>query len=127
MEDMMGKYRRTAIWVLGVIAACIASAAQGQTVVPPLPPTGPYPVGCTNVEQDFSRVPAGETADMYWRGVASDGKERYVDALLVAPANTLSKALVVPADADLYDRWAGTSVDYVFIACYPTTVDNTRE
>jgi len=111
-------------------AACaalvLACAASAQTVVPPMSGVGPHPVGCTNVEQDLSRVPAGETADMYWRGVASDGKERYVDALLVAPANALTTTFVAPGDTDLYDRWAGTPVDYVFIACYPTTAANTR-
>lgn len=109
-----------------ILLACTATALPAQTVVPPMSGAGPNPVGCTNVEQDFSRVPSGETADMYWRGVASDGKERYVDALLVSPASALTATFVAPGDADLYDRWAGTPVDYVFIACYPTTATNTR-
>jgi predicted dienelactone hydrolase len=112
--------------LLGVVWACVAPAARGQTVVPPLPAMGAYPVACTNVEQDFTRVQSDETADMYWRGVASDGKERYVDALLVAPANALTSAFVAPGDTDLYDRWAGQQVNYVFLACYPTTAENTR-
>jgi hypothetical protein len=98
------------------VLACASSAPCAQTVVPPVSGVGPHPVGCTNVEQDFARVPAGETADMYWRGVASDGKERYVDALLVAPANALTRTFVAPGDTDLYDRWAGKAVDYFFIA-----------
>ena len=65
--------------------ALFAHAASSQSVIPPLPTTGPYPVACTNVEQDLSRVTDGETADMYWRGVASGDKVRYVDALLVSP------------------------------------------
>src|SRR6059058_5912361 len=89
------------------LLACVATPPAAQVVIPPLPARGAYPVGCTNVEQDFSRVGAGETADMYWRGVAGDGKERYVDGLLVAPANALTKTFVAPADPDLYDRWAG--------------------
>ena len=115
---------RTAALILGVMAACVAAAAHGQMVVPPLSPTGPYPVACTNVEQDFSRVPAGESAEMYWRGVASGGNERYVDALLIAPASALSSTFVAPPDEDLYDRWAGEPVTYVFLACYPTTSAN---
>jgi hypothetical protein len=59
--------------VIPALALAVATAAHAQTVVPPLPLTGPYPVGCTNVEQDLSRLPAGETAQMYWRGV-SDGR-----------------------------------------------------
>jgi predicted dienelactone hydrolase len=104
----------------------LVPAAHGQTVVPPLPVLGPYPVGCTNVEQDFARVPPGETADMYWRGQTSGGKERYVDSLLVSPAGALTSTFTAPNDTDLYDRWAGASVDYVFLACYPTTPDNPR-
>jgi hypothetical protein len=88
----------------------LVPAAHGQTVVPPLPIVGPYPVACTNVEQDFARVPRGETADMYWRGVTSGGKERYVDALLVSPTGALTSTFAAPNDTDLYDRWAGTSV-----------------
>ncbi|HEY1328998.1 MAG TPA: hypothetical protein VGI14_18825 [Casimicrobiaceae bacterium] len=106
--------------------ATFAPGSQAQTVVPPLPIAGPYPVGCTNVEQDFGRVPQGETADMYWRGAASGGKERYVDALLVDPANALVATFVAPGDSDLYDRWAGTPVTDVFLACYPTSPDNAR-
>ena len=122
----MFTFCRISAVVLAVTATCLAAAAQGQTIVPPVPTTGPYPVACTNVEQDFSRVPGDETAEMYWRGDASGGKERYVDALLVAPASALVSTFVAPSDKDLYDRWAGEQVTYVFLACYPTTVANTR-
>jgi hypothetical protein len=111
-------------WLAFLIA--LVPAAHGQTVVPPLPVVGPYSVACTNVEQDFARVPPGETADMYWRGVTSGGKERYVDALLVSPTGALTSTFAAPNDTDLYDRWAGTPVVYVFLACYPTTPDNPR-
>jgi hypothetical protein len=104
----------------------LCPAARGQSVVPPLPVVGPYPVACTNVEQDFGRVPPGETADMYWRGQSGGGNERYVDSLLVSPADALTSTFVAPNDTDLYDRWAGTPVTYVFLACYPTTPDNPR-
>ena len=112
--------------VLAVAAICLAAAARGQTVLPSVSTTGPYPVACTNVEQDLSRLPDGETAEMYWRGDASGGRERYVDALLVAPASALVSTFVAPSDEDLYDRWAGKQVTYVFLACYPTTTANTR-
>ena len=107
-------------------AISCALAAHAQTVVAPLPVTGPYPVACTNVEQDFSRVASGETPEMYWRGSSGDGKERYVDALLTSPAGALTATFTAPGDADLFDRWAGKPVTYVFIACYPTSPDNTR-
>ena len=122
----MFTFVRISAVVLAVTANCLAVTAQGQTTVPPVPTTGPYPVACTNVEQDFSRLPGGETAEMYWRGDASGGKERYVDALLVSPASALVSTFAAPADKDLYDRWAGEQVTYVFLACYPTTTTNTR-
>jgi len=75
---------------LAIAIALAALDVRAQTVVRPLSVTGPYPVACTNVEQDFARVPAGETAEMYWRGASTGSKKRYVDALLVAPANALT-------------------------------------
>jgi pimeloyl-ACP methyl ester carboxylesterase len=108
------------------IGISLAGTVRAQTVVPPLPLTGPYPVGCTNIEQDVSRVPAGDTIDMYWRGVTNGDKVRYVDTLLSSPADVLQSTFVAPSDPDLYDRWAGVPVTYVFLACYPTTSENTR-
>jgi hypothetical protein len=119
-------YRGLAASALLAFLIGLGPAAHGQTVVPPLPVIGPYPVACTNVEQDFSRVPADETADMYWRGQSGGGTERYVDSLLVSPTGALTSTFVAPNDTDLYDRWAGTPVTYVFLACYPTTSDNPR-
>jgi len=112
--------------LLGSTIALTAVVALGQTVLQPVPTSGPYPVACTNVEQDLTRVSSGETADMYWRGASSGGKERYVDALLVSPTNALKATITPPNDGDLYDRWAGTPVSYVYLACYPTTADNAR-
>ncbi len=106
--------------------ALFAHAASSQSVIPPLPTTGPYPVACTNVEQDLSRVTDGETADMYWRGVASGDKVRYVDQLLVSPGNALASTFPAPGDGDLFDRWAGQPLSYVYLACYPTTAANQR-
>src|SRR5689334_16360502 len=122
----MSARSRFRILAFALVAAIVAAAARAQTVVPPLPLTGPHPVACTNVEQDFTRVKTGETAEMYWRGVASGGSERYVDALLVAPAAALATTFTAPDDDALYDRWAGHPVRYVFLACYPTTPANTR-
>jgi dienelactone hydrolase len=112
-----------------LLATGLALAVQGtaaQSVIPPLPITGPYPVACTNVEQDLSRVPQGETASLYWRGVASGDTVRYIDALLVSPSQALTSTFAVPGDGELYDRWAGHPVSYVYLACYPTTAANVR-
>lgn len=117
---------RASAAILLTAVLSLSFAAHAQTVVPPMPVTGPYPVACTNVEQDLSRVPEGETAQMYWRGTSGGGKERYVDTLLVSPANALTKTFTAPGDTDLFDRWASQPVTYVFIACYPTTAENLR-
>jgi len=49
----------------------VAAGADSLAVVDPLPP-GPYAVGCSNVEQDFSRVLPGETAKNYWEAFPMD-------------------------------------------------------
>ena len=74
---MSGHY--VARLLLGATIALVALTARAQTVLPPVPISGPYPVACTNIEQDLTRVAAGETAEMYWRGASSGGKERYVE------------------------------------------------
>jgi len=51
---------------------------------------------------------------------------RYVDALLVSPGNALTATFAAPGDSELYDRWAGQPVSYVYLACYPTTAANSR-
>ena len=82
--------RAVACVFLAIATALAALDVRAQTVVRPLSVTGPYPVACTNVEQDSAPVPAGEIAEMYWRGASTGSKKRYVDALLVAPANALT-------------------------------------
>ena len=105
--------------------AALSSLAVAQSL-PPIPSPGPHPVGCSNVEQDFDRVPPGETAQMYWRGFASADAERYVTALLTDPQHALVATFTAPADQALYARWAGKTVTYALLVCYPTTHANDR-
>jgi dienelactone hydrolase len=91
--------------------------------VAPLPP-GNFPVGCSNVEQDFTRLQPGETAQQYWEGFPTGGQERYVDQLLADPANVLRVALPVPGDRELFVDRANTAVAYDFLVCYPTSASN---
>jgi hypothetical protein len=111
-----------------LLATYTASVAADPTlVVPPLPLPGPYPVACSNVAQDFSRVPPGENPQDYWDGTPhSDGSPRYITDLLADPANTLDLTLTAPSNGDLYGSFAGKNVQYVIIACYPTTANNPR-
>ncbi len=102
-------------------------ASAPTVVVQPLPLPGPYAVACSNVVQDFSRVPAGEDATSYWEGNPSaSGVPRYVTDLLADPPNTLIATVTAPNDSHLYGSFAGQTVPFVVLACYPTTADNPR-
>ncbi len=97
------------------------------TIVPPLPLPGPYTVACSNVAQDFSRVAPGEDAKGYWEGFPSaSGAPRYVTDLLADPVNALSVTVTAPNDSNLYGSFAGKPIQFVVIACYPTSADNPR-
>ena len=110
------------------VALCSAWAAADPTlVVPPLPLPGPYPVACSDVAQDFSRVQPGENAQDYWDGTPrDDGSARYITDLLADPNDTLELTLAVPANGQVYGSFAGSNVPYAVIVCYPTTADNPR-
>ncbi|TMH35841.1 MAG: hypothetical protein E6H66_06740 [Betaproteobacteria bacterium] len=104
-----------------------ASLARGDSLafVDPLPP-GAYAVGCSNVEQDFSRVGPGETAKNYWEGFADNGRDRYVTQLLIDPADALLFNVAVPNDRELFTNRATQQVAYALIVCYPTDARNPR-
>jgi Platelet-activating factor acetylhydrolase, isoform II len=102
--------------------------ATGPTeVVAAVDLPGPYAVGCSNVTQDFGRVAAGGDAEDYWEGVRdANGAPRRIEDLLTEPANTLSVTVTAPNDGDLYGNFAGQSLQFVVLACYPTSSDNPR-
>ncbi len=116
----------------GVLAAFLALAgarvhADTTVVIPPLPLPGPYPVACSNIAQDFSRVAPNENAEDYWDGLPrANGTSRYVTDLLSDPANTLTLTVNAPTDSGLYSSFAGGAVTYVVLVCYPTSADNAR-
>jgi len=104
-----------------------SSSSPPTAVVQPLPLPGPYAVACSNIAQDFTRVDAGEDVTSYWAGIPSDtGMARYVTDLLADPDNTLIATVTAPQDSNLYGEFAGQQVQFVVLACYPTTVDNPR-
>ena len=113
-------------WILAVAASWLlanVSSADPMATVAPLPP-GTFPVGCSNVEQDFSRLQPGDTAQQYWQGFPTGNQERYVDQLLVDPADALRIDLSVPDDRELFVDRADTRVAYDFLVCYPTSASN---
>src|SRR5438132_275643 len=103
--------------------ALTSAVADPMAIVAPLPP-GAYPVGCSNVEQDFSRVQAGETAQQYWEGYPSGSRERYVAQLLADPSNVLRAGIAIPDDRELFVDRATNVVEYEFLVCYPTGAGN---
>ena len=93
-------YRKFAIAAFAAVVSQAANAADSLAVIAPVPRAGPYPVACSNVAQDFSRVGPNETAEMYWRGTPrEDGAPRYVIELLVrarlADEAVASRGLVI--------------------------------
>ena len=114
--------------VLIALAALVALPLAAQTkdsleVVPPVGP-GPYPVACSNIAQDFSRLMAGETPDNYWEGEPGASGPRYVTSLLADPANTFVFSVAVPGDRELFGSFANQSIPYVALVCYPTIAGN---
>jgi len=113
---------------IALICFCSLSAHANPTlVVPPLALPGPYPVACSNVAQDFSRVQPGEDVQAFWEGVPrSDGTPRYATDLLADPANTLAVSVTAPGDSDVYGSFAGRGITSLVLVCYPTSADNLR-
>ena len=130
MLTLFAKYKRCSLAFLtaaAVITASSAPRADSTFEVPPLALPGPFPVACSNVVQDFNRVGTGESASDYWEGIPrSSGGSRYVTDLLADPANTLSVAVTARSDSSLFGSFAGRTVPYVIVVCYPTTGTNPR-
>ena len=89
---------------------------------------GKYPVGCSNVEQDFTRMPVGAAASDYWEGNPLSDGSHYVTELLVSPANALTYKVTVPkvSEIDVFEKQGGKQLQYAAITCYPTTAANTH-
>ncbi len=116
----------TAIATL-LLAFSGSAQAEATLVVPPLALPGPYPVACSNVAQDFSRMAPGEDVQAYWEGVPRDnGSPRYITDLLADPGNTLAVTVNAPDNGELYGSFAGKSVRYVIVVCHPTAAGDPR-
>ncbi|MEO8536056.1 MAG: hypothetical protein ABI533_00905 [Betaproteobacteria bacterium] len=116
--------------IVGVLAGLLLAAApvlhaqsynESAGVVQPVAP-GAYPVGCSNVEQDFSRV-MGSDATAYWEGRGGGGTG-YVTDLLVDPAHSFVVNVSLPDDRDLYGDFRNRTLAYGNLVCYPTTAAN---
>ena len=114
------KHRLAALATFAILAANAWADS-----IPPFGP-GPSAVGCTNVAQDFTRVPMGDSAQDYWEGKPAGNTHRYITDLLADPANTVAVNLAVPNDGGLYGPYATQSFPYVVLVCYPTSDANPR-
>ena len=123
------KVRPPAAWslpslVLWLLTSAITNAATDPlAIVPPLG-LGPYAVGCSDVAQNLT--PATGNLSDYWEGVPFDGNPHYVTQLLTEPADTVTYPVVLPNDSELYAGFAGQSVQFAAIVCYPTDPGNPR-
>src|ERR1700730_4812626 len=83
---LLAKYKRCALAFLAaaaVLTPSLGTGADSTFEVPPLSLPGPFPVACSNVVQDFTRVGSGESASDYWEGIprSSGGSRRATDPL----------------------------------------------
>jgi hypothetical protein len=111
--------------LLAALAVALSFNAVAD-VVPPLLPIGPYAVGCSNVEQDFSRIPAGESAEDFWEGLPRGDTPRFITDLLVDPSRSLVYQQTFPNDSSVFGSFAGRTMPYVLVVCYPTEPSNPR-
>lgn len=122
---MLAVLRRLGVLAVGLL---VAAGLRAQTyndvlsIVPPIAP-GTYPVGCSNVEQDFSRVAPGSDAQAYWEGRGGDGSG-YVTDLIVDPAHSFVYAVTTADDDELFGDFRNRTLPMVALVCYPTSAQN---
>ena len=59
----------------------------------------------------LTRLLPGESAEDYWDGNPQGSRPRYVTNLLSDPANAFFISVPIPADSELYGRFAGSAID----------------
>ena len=114
---------------IALVAAfvCAAGAAYAQSFNDPLAvvqpvASGRYPVGCSNIEQDFSRITGGD-AQAYWEGRGGGG-DGDITTLLRDPAHAFVLNVTLPDDRDLYGDFRNRTLPFGTLVCYPTTSSN---
>lgn len=112
--------------LVGTLGLATTPAVATSGIVPSL--AGNYAVGCSNVEQDFSRLRNGESAADYWEGNPLVDGSHYVTDLLVSPGNALTYKVNVPAvsEIDVFEKQGGKALQYAAVVCYPTPNSSTR-
>ena len=121
---MTPMYRIFAALVASLAVWTGAHAQSFKDVVPQAAP-GTYPVACSNVEQDFSRIAPGSNATDYWEGHGGGGSG-YVTDLLVDPAHAFVVSVALPGDRELYGDFQNRTLAFGTLVCYPTSPTNAR-
>ena len=108
-----------------VLAAALPAAALNhENTINPIS-RGPFPVACSNLQMDGSRVPSGTDITQYWDGYPVGDTSHYVSELLVNPQSAVQYDAAVPDARNLYPGNAGGSVHFTAIVCHPTSRTNT--
>jgi predicted dienelactone hydrolase len=109
--------------VLALFVSLVTVArADSLATLPPLGP-GQHPVGCSSVEQDFSRT-GGANPEAWWEGQpAANGSSRYLTDLL-STAATPVLTVAIGGDGLLFGPYANTTMQVGLIVCYPTDANN---
>ena len=111
---MFSLLARRALAVVALFLTFVASTVaqlSDPSALAPLPLPGPYPVGCSNVAQDFNRVVPGDDVQSYWEGLPrSNGSPRAITDLLSDPANTLGVTVNAPNNSDVFGSYAGRTL-----------------
>lgn len=98
-----------------------AHAANHSEVMVPLGP-GPFPVACSNIAQDASKIAQlGGQASDYWEGING-----YITDVLAEPNDVPVARPRIPDDRGFYPQTANAEVPFAVFICYPTTANNRR-
>ncbi|HET9472093.1 MAG TPA: hypothetical protein VFO24_13395, partial [Usitatibacter sp.] len=110
MDSTSLRFRRP-LATIALLAALPVFAFNHDTVVNPLPP-GRFPVACSNVEQDVSRIAPGASPSDYWEGRPVNGVDHYVTDILSHPETALVYDAPVPDQRSIYPGHAGDNVTF---------------
>jgi dienelactone hydrolase len=115
-----------AVFALAALVGLRAPAAFADgPVVTPVAIPGPYPVACSDVRQDFTRLRPGETPEVYWEGQPrDDASPRFLTDLLASPGAGWVHSVPIPDQRELFGRFRGGSFVNAMVVCYPTRPDN---
>jgi Platelet-activating factor acetylhydrolase, isoform II len=118
---------RVVLSAAALVCSSLAVAAGNHSIEMAPLAAGPYPVACSNVAQDTTKIAQlGGNASDYWEGIPNGGTPRYITQILAEPQDAIVTYPRVPNDRGFYPQTANTDLPVAIIVCYPTTADNFR-